>query len=142
MPDFPCPDRSPDPLGRARADCGVLRNIWWCAHHRAYCMLQVGRLQNRELKLFSPGADGRRRVKLPSLQLPYCQDCPHRLQQPEAPLPGLEARLAICGNCPRIDARGQAFECAGSPDVPTCPLDLWPDPSAQPSGGRICGSCG
>ena len=160
MTDLPCPHRSPDPVGRATAGCGGVKNVWRC-DLKGLVMLHAEVLKTKDVKLHAPDHDGKRRVRVPARVLPCCVLCRERPESPpelaELP-PGRqvadqshsaddqdcypEAKRAICGNCPRLDSQGQKFECAGYGQAPTCPLDLWPRPGPAPLPSGHCRGCG
>jgi hypothetical protein len=55
--------------------------------------------------------------------------------------PDLQAvKRTICANCPRLDRSGQRLECRG-PEVPACPLQLWPQITRTRHGTARRGGC-
>jgi hypothetical protein len=150
--DLPCRHRSLA-IGTVQCGCGGERKVYRCDHPAAGPLVtrHAAQPRRKHVRLFERTPEGKRRLDLESFRLPACVHCPHRpgaspelvaMFGPPAPEPCLDqARASICGACPRIDARGQAFECAG-PQVPGCPLALWPEVLPDRSRGPGGGCCG
>src|SRR5574343_1092403 len=156
--ELPCRHRSPEPIGQISCGCGGKRNAYRCDHPAVLHLVtrHAAQPRRKDVRLFAPGPDGTRVVKLARLSLPACVTCPHR---PEAPPEVVELfgapppdpsrpagtpdplRAAICGGCPRLGPRGQRFECRG-PDTPACPLQLWPTITRTRRGQRRGGCQG
>jgi hypothetical protein len=157
--ELPCRHRSPEPVGQISCGCGGKRNAYRCDHPAVLQLVtrHVAQPRRKDVRLFEPGPDGRRVVKLARLSLPACVTCPHRPEalpavvemfgagpDPSGPAAAPDClRATICGGCPRIGPAGQGFECLG-PEVPACPLQLWPTITRTRRGTtrRGCQGCG
>lgn len=160
MPDeLSCPYRTESPVGTIYCACqGGNRKVYGCGHPTlgGYAMLHASRIRSRRIELFSG-------VKhpIPSLKLPVCATCPHRpeasqelkdlflhTEPPPNPSPPVRseslqnALVAICSNCPRVDAEGRHVTCSG-PESVSCPQSLWPSlgPAKKSTRSRRSRSC-
>ncbi len=163
MDDLPCPHRSDRPIGTINCGCGGRRNVYRCTEPTVNQLVtrHAAAPRHKDVRLFERDSEGRRAIKLPSLSLPACVLCRQRPGTPPELLalgkdlpanpsepaserdPCLQAAIeAICAACPRLNAKGERFECPGA-TAAGCPLSLWPviqDPKSRRGGG--CRGCG